>query len=111
MKNPEKKPAVVVLVPARKGNVNTIKVHREIIPVKRRADAMKYYFDLMSQPSRALYIFFKLNPKIPVTFVPVALRSGEHLQEEYKQINRFQKVPCIIDDDGWKLSESVAIFR
>jgi len=41
----------------------------------------------------------------------VALRSGEHLADEFKQINRFQKVPCIIEDDGLKLSESVAIFR
>lgn len=72
---------------------------------------MKFYYDLMSQPSRALYIFFKLN-QVPITFVPVALRNGEHLTEEYKKnINRFQRVPCIIDDDGWKLSETVAIFR
>ncbi|CRL04366.1 CLUMA_CG017459, isoform A [Clunio marinus] len=72
---------------------------------------MKFYYDLMSQPSRALYIFFKLNPNIPVTFIPVALRKGEHLEDAFKAINRFQKVPCIIDDDGWKLSETVAIFR
>lgn len=72
---------------------------------------MKFYFDLLSQPSRALYIFFKLNPSIPVTYVPVALRSGEHLNDEFKAVNRFQKVPCIVDNDGWKLSESVAIFR
>lgn len=72
---------------------------------------MKFYYDLMSQPSRALYIFFKLN-KVPVTFVSVGLRKGEHLTDEYKNnINRFQKVPCIVDDDGWKLSETVAIFR
>lgn len=71
---------------------------------------MKFYYDLLSQPSRALYIFFKLN-NVPVTFVPVALRTGVHLEDEFKEINRFQKVPCIVDDDGWKLSETVAIFR
>lgn len=71
---------------------------------------MKFYYDLMSQPSRALYIFFKLN-KVPVTYVSVALRKAEHLSDEFKNINRFQKVPCIVDDDGWKLSETVAIFR
>jgi glutathione S-transferase len=71
---------------------------------------MKFYFDLMSQPSRALYIFFKLN-KIPVEYVPVALRKSEHMNDEFKEVNRFQKVPCIIDNDGFKLSESVAIFR
>lgn len=73
---------------------------------------MKFYYDLMSQPSRALYIFFKLNKQIPVTYVPVKLGQGEHLSEEFKNnINRFQKAPCIIEDDGWKLAESVAIFR
>ena len=71
---------------------------------------MKFFFDLLSQPSRALYIFLKMN-KIPYQSVPVALRNGEHLTEDFKQnVNRFQKVPCI-DDNGFKLSESVAIFR
>lgn len=74
---------------------------------------MRFYYDLFSQPSRALYIFFKLN-KIPATFCPVALNKGEQKTEEYKAINRFQQVPCIVDksDKGeFKLSESVAIFR
>lgn len=72
---------------------------------------MKFYYDLMSQPSRALYIFFKLN-NVPVTYCQVALRKGEHLTDDFKNnVNRFQKVPCIVDDDGWKLSETVAIFR
>lgn len=36
---------------------------------------------------------------------------GEHLTEDYKRdINRFQRVPCIIDGD-FKLAESVAILR
>lgn len=63
----------------------------------------------MSQPSRALYIFFKLN-RLPVEFIKTDLMKMEHLSDEFKAINRFQKVPCI-DDDGFKLSESVAIFR
>lgn len=71
---------------------------------------LKFYFDLMSQPSRALYIFFKLN-KLPVEFVKTDLMKMEHLTDEFKAINRFQKVPCIVDVDGFKLSESVAIFR
>lgn len=71
---------------------------------------MKFYYDLMSQPSRALYIFLKLN-NIPTTYCPIALRNGEHLTDEFKAINRFQKVPCVVYDDGFKLSESVAIFR
>jgi glutathione S-transferase len=73
---------------------------------------IKYYYDLLSQPSRALYIFLKLA-KIPHELCPVDLRNGEHFTEDYKNINRFQKVPCIVDDelDSFKLSESVAIFR
>lgn len=33
------------------------------------------------------------------------------MTEKFKAINRFQKVPCIIDHDGFKLSESIAILR
>lgn len=71
---------------------------------------VKFYFDLLSQPSRALYILFKVT-KFPHEPIPVALRNGVHLTEEFKNdVSRFQKVPCIIDD-GFKLSESVAILR
>lgn len=39
------------------------------------------------------------------------LKLGEHLTEEYKKnVNRFQKVPAIVDN-GMRLAESVAIFR
>lgn len=93
---------------------------------------IKFYYDLMSQPSRALYILFKLN-KVPFEDNPVALRNGEfsevnsvsnvrvisnstppkigaHLTPEFKDINRFQRVPCIVED-GFKLAESIAILR
>ncbi len=36
---------------------------------------MKFYYDLMSQPSRALYIFLK-NAKIPFDDNQIALRKG-----------------------------------
>uniref|UniRef100_F4MI64 glutathione transferase n=1 Tax=Chironomus riparius TaxID=315576 RepID=F4MI64_9DIPT len=71
---------------------------------------MKYYFDLLSQPSRALWIFLKMT-KVPAQFIKVDLGKAEHLTDKFKEINRFQKVPCIVDADGFKLSESVAIFR
>lgn len=70
---------------------------------------MKLYFDLLSQPSRALYIFLKIN-KIPFEPMVTKLGRGEHLRRSFKKVNRFQKLPCI-DDNGFKLSESVAIFR
>lgn len=72
---------------------------------------MKYYYDLLSQPSRAIYIILKLS-KIPFEANEIALAKGEHLTEEYrKTANRFGKVPCIVDDDGFQLSESIAILR
>nr|WCC58247.1 glutathione S-transferase [Pharsalia antennata] len=71
---------------------------------------IKYYFDLMSQPCRALYIFLKLT-NIPFEACPVALRKGEHLTEEFKKkFSKFQRVP-FIHDGNFRLTESVAIFR
>ncbi|GFN99432.1 glutathione s-transferase theta [Plakobranchus ocellatus] len=40
----------------------------------------------------------------------VALRKGEHYGEEYKKINPFCLVPAI-DDEGFKLTESMAIVK
>uniref|UniRef100_T1IZ07 glutathione transferase n=1 Tax=Strigamia maritima TaxID=126957 RepID=T1IZ07_STRMM len=71
--------------------------------------ALKVYYDLMSQPARSLIIYLKYC-KIPFTECPIALRNGEHLSEDYAKINRFKKVPAI-DHNGFKLAESVAIFR
>jgi len=70
---------------------------------------LRVYYDLMSQPSRAVYIFLKAN-KIPFNSKPVALRKGEHLSEGFGKINPFHLVP-VIDDNGFKLTESVAILR
>ncbi|KAJ3644976.1 hypothetical protein Zmor_022672 [Zophobas morio] len=71
---------------------------------------LKLYFDFLSQPSRALYIFLKIN-KIPFEACQVALRKGVHLTEEFqKDFNRFQRVP-FIHDGQFRLAESVAIVR
>jgi len=72
--------------------------------------SLKYFYDLMSQPSRALYIFLKLT-NIPFEPCPVALKEGVHHSEDFKEkFNRFQKVPFIHHGD-FKLSESIAIVR
>ncbi|OWR46701.1 glutathione S-transferase theta 1 [Danaus plexippus plexippus] len=70
---------------------------------------LKLYYDLMSQPSRSLYILLKVSK---CDFEPkfIDLRKGEHYSNEYAKINRFQKVP-VIDHNGFVLSESVAILR
>ena len=62
-----------------------------------------YYYDLMSQPCRALYIFLKMTG-IPFESKEIALRKLEHMTDEYARINPFKKVP-VIDDSGFILTE------
>lgn len=70
---------------------------------------LKLYCDLMSQPSRALYILFNsIKCNFEAKFVN--LRGAEHYSEEFTAINRLQKVP-VIDHDGFVLTESVAILK
>ncbi|UJR08685.1 hypothetical protein I4U23_012943 [Adineta vaga] len=69
---------------------------------------LKFYYDLMSQPCRALYIFLKMTG-IPYEAKEVALRKLEHMTDEFNQVNPFRKVP-VIDDSGFVLTESVAIL-
>ncbi|BFZ04738.1 hypothetical protein BsWGS_07777 [Bradybaena similaris] len=70
---------------------------------------LRYYFDILSQPSRAVYIFLRLN-NVPFEPKPIAMRKGEHKSDEYKQINHFGLIPAI-DDDGFRLTESIAILK
>ena len=62
-----------------------------------------YYYDLMSQPCRALYIFLKMTG-IPFESKEVALRKLEQMTDEYARLNPFKKVP-MIDDSGFILTE------
>jgi len=70
---------------------------------------LKVYYDLMSQPARAVFMFLKATG-INYVDCPIALRKGEHLTDEYARITPLKKVP-IIDDDGFVLTESVAILQ
>ncbi|KAL1132834.1 hypothetical protein AAG570_010786 [Ranatra chinensis] len=72
-------------------------------------DPIRFYYDNLSQPCRALEIFLKVN-KIPFEGKFVHLSSGDHLTDTYRKINPFKKVP-VIDDNGFLLTESVAILR
>ncbi|KAI4490937.1 hypothetical protein M0802_010611 [Mischocyttarus mexicanus] len=70
---------------------------------------LKLYYDLLSQPSRALYIFLKVA-SIPFEAKQVKISKLEHLTPEFEAINPFKKVP-VIEHNGLKLTESVAIVR
>lgn len=62
-----------------------------------------YYYDLMSQPCRAVYIFLKMTG-IPYQTKQIALRKMENTTKEFLQLNPFKKVP-VIDDSGFILTE------
>lgn len=69
---------------------------------------VKFFYDLLSTHSRALYMFFEAT-KIP--YDPIPVTKGEHLADGYKEcVTRFQQVPSIIDD-GFKLSSGVTILK
>lgn len=55
--------------------------------------ALKVYYDLMSQPSRAVYMFLKLN-KIPFEDKVLALRKGMPRTEAVLHDTLFDK-SCI----------------
>ncbi|XP_017045396.1 glutathione S-transferase theta-1 [Drosophila ficusphila] len=71
--------------------------------------SIRFYYDLLSPPSRALWLALKLGNK-PIEYCPIALRKFEQLTDEYKKINRFQKVPAIVHGD-FHLAETIAIIR
>jgi glutathione S-transferase len=70
---------------------------------------LKYYYDLMSQPCRAVYIFLKMTG-IPYQPKEIALRKLEHFSDEFVQINPFKKVP-VVDDDGFIVTERWLLIK
>lgn len=70
---------------------------------------VEFYYDLLSQPCRAVYLFFKAAG-IPFESKEVDLLKGEHYSPELLKKNPYHKLP-IIDADGFTLTESVAIMR
>ncbi|XP_047106665.1 glutathione S-transferase theta-1-like [Schistocerca piceifrons] len=71
--------------------------------------SLKVYYDLISQPSRALLLFLLTND-IPFEAQEVKLLQGEQFGEEFSKLNPMKKVPMIIDGD-FTLTESVGILR
>lgn len=69
---------------------------------------LKVYADRMSQPSRAVLIFCRLN-RIDFEEVKVDISKRHHLSPEFAEVNPLQKVPAIVQG-SFNLSESHAIL-
>ncbi|KAI3453700.1 hypothetical protein Pfo_010363 [Paulownia fortunei] len=69
---------------------------------------LKVYADRMSQPSRAVIIFCKLNG-IDFEEVKIDLSRRQHLTPEFREINPMKQVPAIVDG-RFKLFESHAVL-
>jgi glutathione S-transferase len=70
---------------------------------------MKLYYHPASTTSRVV-MMFAAEEGIDLDFQLIDLLTGEHLKPEYKAINPNGLVP-MLDDDGFRLSESAAILR
>ncbi|KAF5772411.1 putative glutathione transferase [Helianthus annuus] len=70
--------------------------------------ALKVYVDRMSQPSRAVLIFCKING-IDFEEIRVDILTNKQFSPEYKAINPMRQVPAIVDG-RFKLFESHAIL-
>ncbi|PNI15917.1 GSTT2B isoform 2 [Pan troglodytes] len=68
---------------------------------------LELFLDLVSQPSRAVYIFAKNG--IPLELRTVDLIKGQHKSKEFLQINSLGKLPTLKDGD-FILTESSAIL-
>jgi len=69
---------------------------------------MKLYAVSDGPPSLAVRLTLKAL-KIPHELIPVDYGKGEHMTEEYAKMNPQKEIP-VLDDDGFFLSESVAIM-
>ncbi|GAB4834396.1 Glutathione S-transferase theta-1 [Ancistrocladus abbreviatus] len=69
---------------------------------------LKVYADRLSQPSRAVILFCKLN-RIEFEEIKIDVSKRRQLSPEFREINPMRKVPAIVDG-RFKLFESHAIL-
>ncbi|OBS82701.1 hypothetical protein A6R68_23302 [Neotoma lepida] len=69
---------------------------------------LELYVDMLSQPSRAVYIFAKRNG-IPFQKHTVDIIKGQNLSEQFSQINCLRKLP-VLKEGNFVLTESSAIL-
>ena len=65
--------------------------------------SLKLYYDLLSPPARAVYVFMS-HCKIPFEPKLVVLAKKKQFEDGYEKISPFNKVPAI-DDKGFTLTE------
>jgi len=70
---------------------------------------LEFYYDLLSQPCRAVYLLLKAA-NVDFEGRVINLITGDHHTPEFLKLNPLHKIP-IINDDGYVLTESVAILR
>lgn len=72
------------------------------------------YGDLLSQPTRSVYVFLKMN-LIPFKFNLINFGKGEHMTDNFRKINSFGKIPVIVytktNGETFTLAESCSILR
>ncbi|CAJ1937456.1 unnamed protein product [Sphenostylis stenocarpa] len=71
-------------------------------------EKLTVYADRMSQPSRAVLLFCRLNA-IDFEEIKVDISKRQHLSSEFREVNPLQKVPAIVHGN-FNLSESHAII-
>jgi glutathione S-transferase len=70
---------------------------------------MKLYLDPVATTCRPVLLFLR-DHDLPVEFVDVSLLAEENYADWYTALNPNQEVP-VLDDDGFVLTESVAILK